>query len=204
MEIFKVDAKRPTARALDSAVKHLGAGGLVVYPTETAYALGADATNAAAVRTIFQVKARTASKALPLIVASTAMARRTATFPPLAARLARAHWPGPLTLVLPVKRSGRLAFGAAASGTVALRVSSHPIARMLCENLGRPIISTSANRSGHGACYSIRGVKREFKKISTPIMVLDAGTLARRRPSTIVRVAPHPVVLRVGSIKILL
>lgn len=173
----------PRARSIEVpnirvGVTHLRHGGLLIYPTETAYAIGCDATNARAVRAIFRLKGRERGKPLPLIAASVAMAKRYARFTPLARRLARRWWPGALTIVLPQLRhsEGRargishhdkvaaLAPGALArDGTLALRISSHPIARALSQRLGRPIISTSANRSGQPPCHTTHSVLHSLK-----------------------------------------
>ena len=201
MEVLAIDRAHPDARIVRRAVQHLAAGGLVVYPTETAYALGADATNFAAVKTIFAVKERSAKKTVPLIVASLVMARTFASFSPRALQLARTYWPGPLTLVLP-KSGKRLAASVCSRGAIALRVSSEPIARLLAAKLGNPIVSTSANRSGRGARYSARVVQKEFSKSRYPMLVLDAGRIPRRKPSTIVRVGRTITMLRQGSVKI--
>jgi L-threonylcarbamoyladenylate synthase len=168
-------------------------GGLVVYPTETAYALGCDATNAKARRRLCKVKNRERAKQLPLIMSSLAAARRVVRFNAEALRLARKYWPGPLTLRLPEK--GKI------SHTIALRVSSHPVARALAARLGRPIVSTSANMSGEPVKYDIVSVFHDlgFK----PDFVLDAGTLLPTPPSTIVGFDQgQPRVLRSGPIQL--
>lgn len=208
---------------MSRAVARLRRGGLLIYPTETAYALGCDATNPAAVRAIFRLKGRERSKPLPLIVASVAMAERYARFTPLARRLANEHWPGPLTVVADSRQpqaASRFAPGVVApDGTLALRISSHPIARALSRALGRPIVSTSANHSGQPPCYTIPSALRSLNRtviaradryrpeaISAArlgLRVLDAGPLLRRRPSTIVDArGSQTVVLRRGAIRV--
>src|SRR3989338_9502620 len=92
------------AQSRRAAIAHLRSGGLCIYPTETAYAVGCDATNARAVAHVFAVKGRARGKPLPLIVASSAMAWRYARPTQLARRLAQRYWPGPLTLVLAARR----------------------------------------------------------------------------------------------------
>ena len=197
---------------LSAAVVHLRAGGLFIYPTETAYAIGCDATNVTAVQAIFRLKGRERGKPLPLIVASRAMAERYARFTPLARRLAARYWPGPLTIVLASRFSpplpegeregvGMLAPGVVASnGTIALRVSSHPVARALSRRLGRPIVSTSANRAGEPPCYSARCALRSLRG---GVFAIDTGPLPHRRPSTIVDArSDRPHIHRIGQIQI--
>ncbi|MBI4449850.1 threonylcarbamoyl-AMP synthase, partial [Candidatus Uhrbacteria bacterium] len=189
----------------------LRAGGLLIYPTETSYAIGCDATNANAVRSILRLKGRERGKPLPLIVASRTMAERYARFTPIARRFARRYWPGPLTIVAASSKlqapSHRLATGIIAPNhTVALRVSSHPIARALSRSLGRPIVSTSANRAGAPSCYSARAALRSLgfrQEHARSLSVLDLGPLPRRRPSTIVDArGDRLIVLRQGSIRV--
>lgn len=203
-------ARRRVRDDIARAAAHLRAGGLVVYPTETAYAIGCDATQLNAVAAVFRAKGRTSEKSLPLIVHAQDAAERYAEWSNLAERIANAYWPGPLTLVLrarsisPPLLEGEpeevLAPGVIASnGTIALRVSSHPIARALAETLGRPIVATSANRSGEPPAYSVAEAASAFSDGS--IVVLDGGDLAPRAPSTIVDVTGvAPRVLRVGCV----
>ena len=190
-------------RSISEAVIHLRAGDLVIYSTETAYALGADATNPAAVTKVFRLKRRPATKPLPLIVASLAMATQYAAFNTVARVLAEKHWPGPLTLVLPLGRRRLPRLGASRQKTVALRVSGSLTARELSRRLGGPLVSTSANRSGSQNTYSMSAVRRYFAAYPEPIYVLNAGTLRRRQPSTIVAFARGRVhVVRQGSIRV--
>lgn len=183
---------------VDAALPHLRAGGVLCYETETSYAIGCDATNARAVRAIFLLKDRERGKPFPLIVASRAMAERWATVTPLAQRLARRCWPGPFTFVLRARR--RLGRGVVAqNGTIALRVPAHPIARALARRLGRPIVATSANRSGDPPARSVRAARRAFPDVP----ILGSRTLPRRLPSTIVDcTSKRPRVLRTGAMRI--
>ncbi len=193
MWIAKIDPKKPDAATLHKAIAVLKRGGAVVYPTETAYALGCDPKNATAMKKIFLTKKRAASKPLPLIAASLAMARRFAVLDRYAAMLANAFWPGPLTLVAPVVP------GTKGAGEIAVRVSSNPWAEALSVGLGRPIISTSANLSGRKTRYDIAAVLRDLGAF--PDMVLDAGVLKSTPPSTIVRAQGGIVaILREGPI----
>ena len=185
------------------AVKCLRSCHLVIYPTETAYAIGADAANQKATRKIFQVKGRNTNKPLPLIVASLSMAERYCDFSKKMRSLVKKYWPGPLTIIAHIK-SGSLSRAVTKKDkTVAVRVSPHPKARSLSKLLGRPIVSTSANISGHGNCYSPRSVKRFFSCSPMKIYFLSGGILPRRKPSTIVTIKNGKlIVLRRGSIKV--
>jgi L-threonylcarbamoyladenylate synthase len=146
-------ARRLTARdhdAIDEAARVLAAGGLVAFPTETVYGLGADATNAAAVAKLYAAKGRPAFNPLIAHVGELAAAQALAVFDAAAERLAAAFWPGPLTLVLPKSADCPVAeLATAGLDTIAVRLPAHFIARALIARLGKPVVAPSANRSGH-------------------------------------------------------
>src|SRR5204862_6826011 len=131
------------------AAELLRRGGLVAFPTETVYGLGADATNADAVARIFQVKGRPSANPLICHVADEHVARRFARgWPSAASQLAEKFWPGPLTLVLP-KTNEIVPQATAGLPTVGLRAPDHPLTLELLRELGRPLAGPSANRSTH-------------------------------------------------------
>jgi L-threonylcarbamoyladenylate synthase len=138
------------ADAIAAAARVLAGGGLVAFPTETVYGLGADATNAAAVARLYAAKGRPAFNPLIAHVGDAAAARPLATFDAPAETLAAAFWPGPLTLVLPKAPTCPVAdLATAGLDTVAVRVPAHPVARALISAFGGPVVAPSANRSGH-------------------------------------------------------
>jgi L-threonylcarbamoyladenylate synthase len=141
---------RAGAAAAEAAARCLAEGGLVAFPTETVYGLGADAGNGRAVARLFAAKGRPKFNPLISHVADLAEARRLARFDPAAERLAAAFWPGPLTLVLP-KRSDCPASELATAGldTIAVRMPDHPVAREILAAFAGPVVAPSANRSGH-------------------------------------------------------
>lgn len=184
MLILKIDPKHPAGEAMKKAAAVLKSGGLVIYPTETAYALGCDPKNPKAVQRLFSVKRREAAKPLPMIAASRAMAKRALKLDRYARILTDAFWPGPLTLV--AAPDARLASGAVSKrGEIALRVSPHPVAKALSQGLGRPIVSTSANLSGHLTPYEASTALRDLG--TGPDLVLDAGPLLPKPVSTVAR-----------------
>lgn len=141
--------ERLGARDLDRARAILRAGGVVAFPTETVYGLGADATNPEAVARIYAAKERPSFNPLIAHVADLDSARRQGRFDGAAQALADAFWPGPLTLVVPVSAECTISdLARAGLDSVALRVPAHPVARRLLEGFGRPIAAPSANRSG--------------------------------------------------------
>lgn len=180
----------------------------VVYPTETAYGLGADALNPVAIARIFSIKGRSEKKPLPVIVSSLSMAKDFFRFESLSLDLAKKYWPGPLTILLKPKEKFKdsqwFQLLSAGTGKVGVRVSSHPIASGLSRRLSSPIVSTSANISGSGECYSVKEILRQFKwKNSQPDVVLDFGRILKRIPSTVVDIRDGElVILRQGAIKI--
>jgi L-threonylcarbamoyladenylate synthase len=134
---------------LQTAGSILQEGGLVAFPTETVYGLGADATNATAVAGIYTAKQRPSFNPLIAHVSSLEEARCQGLFSPLAEVLAKAFWPGPLTLVLPLSPQAAVCdLARAGQPSVALRVPGHPIALGLIQAAGRPLAAPSANRSG--------------------------------------------------------
>lgn len=194
---------RVAQRALAEAAAVLRSGGVVAVPTETAYGLAADPGDAAAVRRVFRIKGRPVGKPLPLIASCLADVRRTFVLEGRALALARKHWPGPLTIVLPFRKGGRLP-AAAGERTGAVRVPRSAWARALAKAAGGLVTSTSANVSGEAPIYDARKVVASFRgRRHAPDLVLDAGKLPVRKPSTIVRVKKGKIeVLREGPIKV--
>ncbi|HXR23710.1 MAG TPA: L-threonylcarbamoyladenylate synthase [Candidatus Binataceae bacterium] len=194
-----VKAKHDIIDAIDQALTALDAGELVVYPTETFYALGADAASPRALEHLFAIKRREPDKPVALIVADLAMARQVVVeIPATALRLAQTFWPGPLTMILPA-RSGLNAALLGNGGGVGLRVSSHPIAHALVQRLGRPLTATSANLAGEPPADSIEQARAAFgNKVA---VYLEGGRLGLTPASTVIafdRSLPH--VLRQGPI----
>ncbi len=187
---------------IDDIVAALREGKTIVYPTETCYGLGCDATNAEAVEKVFAIKQREEGKSMLVVVSDVDMAKRFVSWTPTIQALADKYWPGPLTVVVPVREGSRLAPGVIREGTVAFRLTSHPLVREVCEKLNRPIVSTSANISGLESVYDTQSVIAMFEgKENTPDCIIDGGVLLFTSPSTIVRVVDdHIEVLRQGEL----
>ncbi len=182
-----------------AAVETLRAGGLVAYPTDTLYGLGADALNEAAVERVFEAKGRPQGMPLPLLIADAAQLAAVAeSVPGVALRLAEAFWPGGLTLVLPVS-SAVPPLVTARGWKVAVRLPDHPVPRALAEGLGRPITGTSANRSGGPEPRTADGVREALGDAVD--VVLDAGPSPAGRSSTVLDVTTEqPRILRLGAV----
>lgn len=202
MRVLKAFRGKVRRSALDEIVGVLRRGGIVAYPTDTAYGLAADPENKEAVARIYRMKGRRAGKALPLIAGSIAQVGKFTRMDAASRKIAEKYWPGPLTLVLPVREKYRRRFRhVSALGTVAVRVPASPWARAIASSLGGPVTSTSANRSGHPAPYSAGSVRRGFSGRKQPDLVLDTGALPRRPISTIIRVRRGKIdVLRPGAV----
>lgn len=183
---------------------HILRANVFVYPTETCYGLGCDATNRTLVNRVYAIKGRLFTKPISWIVADMETAKRYAIFSVKARELAKRFWPGPLTLVLPLRKEYKELAALVRSDWVGLRVSSHPVAREISSRVNRPIVATSANVSGRGECYSVFETERQFsRQKEKPDIIIDSGALARVPPTTVVKVAEDNVeVLRQGVIKL--
>jgi L-threonylcarbamoyladenylate synthase len=188
--------------SVEQAADRIRRGGLVAFPTETVYGLGARADDAAAVRAIFTAKGRPPGNPLIVHVGSIEAARATAAaFPEAAERLGAAFWPGPLTLVVARREGagGVVAEAAAGGPTAAIRVPAHPVALALLRAAGLPIAAPSANRS---TAISPTTADHVMKSLGGRIdLVLDGGPTGLGIESTIVDVTRSPaVLLRHGAI----
>ena len=188
--------------AIADAAELIRNGERVAIATETVYGLAADATNAAAVARIYEAKARPSFNPLIVHVPDLAAAQRVGEFGPEALRLARKHWPGPLTLVLPLKKdSGIASLVTAGLPTIALRVPGHRAMQALLRATGRPLAAPSANFSGS---VSPTRAAHVLKSLGGRIpLIVDDGSCERGIESTIVAATGGPLrLLRPGPIAI--
>ena len=181
------------------AARCLQGGGLVAFPTETVYGLGADAGNAAAIARLYLAKGRPAFNPLIAHVADLAAARRIATFDSQALALAEAFWPGPLTLVLPQAPNCPVAeLATAGLDTVAVRIPAHSVARALLQAFGGAVVAPSANLSGHVSPTSAAHVQADLAgRID---LIVDGGPVSVGVESTIVGCFDPPMLLRPGGL----
>lgn len=185
--------------AIARAAEILRAGGLVAFPTETVYGLGADATNAEAVRKIFAAKGRPSTNPLIVHVADIEGAKRYAdSWSDVAQTMAAAWWPGPLTIVVR-KKPSIVDEATAGLATVGLRVPDHPLALALLRAVDLPIAAPSANRSNHVSPTTAEHVREEFgDRIE---MILDGGACAVGIESTVLDLSgDEPAILRPGGV----
>lgn len=185
--------------AVAAAARCLAEGGLVAFPTETVYGLGADATNAAAIALLYQAKGRPAFNPLIAHVGDLTAARQIGRFDVAALRLAEAFWPGPLTLVLP-KTAGCAVADLATAGldTVAIRIPVHPVAREILRRFGRPVVAPSANLSGQVSPTNAAHVLGDLDgRID---LIIDGGAVDVGVESTIIGCFDAPMLLRPGGL----
>jgi L-threonylcarbamoyladenylate synthase len=186
------------ALAIVEAAALLRRGGLVAFPTETVYGLGADATNGEAVAAIFAAKGRPRFNPLIVHVRDLAAAGRLVELHPAARALAEAFWPGALTLVLPRRADSKLSLLVSAGlDTVALRVPAHPVAAKLLAEADLPVAAPSANRSGRVSATTAAHVAGELGAD----LVLDGGPTPLGIESTVIGFEDgRPVLLRPGAV----
>ena len=199
--VLRVAPDEPSPGPIATAAAALHRGWLVAFPTETVYGLGANALDAAAVRGIFAAKGRPATNPVIVHVADEAMVRLVAAdWPPVAAALARAFWPGPLTLVVP--RAADVPDVVTGGGpTVAVRWPTHPVAQALIRAAAVPVAAPSANRSTE---LSPTQAEHVLASLNGRIdVILDGGPTANGIESTVVDVTTSPpTVLRPGPISV--
>jgi L-threonylcarbamoyladenylate synthase len=185
--------------AIEAAARCLAAGGLVAFPTETVYGLGADAGNGEAIARLYAAKGRPSFNPLIAHVADIGAARRVGILNPAAEKLAAAFWPGPLTLVLAKQpHCGVADLALAGLDSVAVRVPAHLVARALLEIFAGPVVAPSANRSGHVSPTSAAHVLADLRgRID---LIIDAGPCTVGVESTIVSCVEQPALLRPGGI----
>jgi L-threonylcarbamoyladenylate synthase len=185
--------------AVAAAARSLREGGLVAFPTETVYGLGADATNAAAIARLYQAKGRPAFNPLIAHVSDLRAAEQIANLNAQAIALAEAFWPGPLTLVLPKTGDCNVAdLATAGLDTIAIRVPAHPIAREILRAFGGPVVAPSANLSGHVSPTTAAHVQSDLAGLID--LIVDGGAVAVGVESTIVGCFDTPILLRPGGL----
>ncbi|HEX9114270.1 MAG TPA: L-threonylcarbamoyladenylate synthase [Nitrospirota bacterium] len=197
-KIIKVDSARPEA-AYSRCREVIASGGVIAYPTDTFYALGADPQNSAAVKRLFAIKGRQKDQPILLLIADPADAERwAAEITSTAAGLMSRYWPGPLTLVFGAK-DGVLPELTAGTGTIGLRVPGSVLARGLIRFIGHALTGTSANRSGRPNVRTAQEAVEEIGGLAD--LILDGGQTAGGAASTVLDVtAAVPRLIREGAV----
>ena len=212
MELCRLDNAEAIDGCVKKATEKLRVAGVVLYPTDTLYGLGADALSNEAVDKIYAIKGRDGRKPIHAIVADIAMVEKYAEVSDMARTLAKEFLPGPLTLILK-KREGIRTGIARGMNTVGIRIPKSEFCLALAKDFGKPITTTSANASGRKPERNIKAILEQLRdsgpytsllqktSIRNIDLVIDAGELPERQPSTVVDVSGHePVILREGAI----
>ena len=202
MEIYK----RSETEAIVNALK---AGQTVVFPTETSYGLGCDATNRDAVEKVFKIKEREWNKLLLVVVPNIKMAKKYLVWNETLQKLAKKYWPGPLTVVGDYRHRNwfgkNLVIGVVSEQkTIAVRITADPFLKEISKRLGQPLVATSANLAGDGEIYGAEEIKTIFSdRPNSPDILVDGGELKRNKPTTVVSVLGNDLkILREGEIKV--
>jgi len=202
MEIIKVDAKKPAVSVLKKAAAIILGGGVVVYPTDTAYGMAVNALDEEPIGKLFIIKHRI-QKPLPVIVNSKKMLEKIAEVTPAENKLMKKYWPGALTIIFKKKKTipPSLTLGLP---TIGVRMPNSVVATSLIKYCNKPLTSTSANVTGQGNCYTPECVIKMFRNIEMqPDLILDAGELPEVPVSTVVQVEDNKIkVIRKGPIKV--
>lgn len=196
-ETIKVSRISPDAQVIARVALILSKGGLVAFPTDTFYALGADPFNDLALRRLFGVKGRPLDKPLPLLIGQEDQATLvTAQLPEMAIKLVKRFWPGPLTIIVPPKADLPRAVVA---GGVGIRMPDCNVARAICNEFGGPVTGTSANISGASEPRGVADV--EISLGSKIDLIIDGGMSQAQAGSTVLDLlGPRPKILREGVI----
>ena len=199
-EILRIDPHHPPAHVIAEAKRVIQAGGVIIYPTETLYGLGANPLDPAAMERLYAIKGRAAARPIPFLIKDYEMLESlVAEVPPLAGELMKRYWPGPLTLIFRAKE-GLPAAMVGKDGTIGLRISSHPIAQGICAQLNAALTATSANLAGG---EDLVDVERIAAILGDRVdLIIDSGTVSGIGSTVVdLTVAPFRIV-RQGQITI--
>lgn len=197
-------SEQVSEQQIAEAAEVIKSGGVLVYPTETAYGMGVDATNPDALAKLYALKAMPPTKPTHVCLRSIAEADKYAHVDDRARKLATAFMPGPLTLVLPSRGVLPEMLEKSGVGSFGFRIPEYSVVQKLLELVGVPITATSANKHSSPTTYSVEEVKKSFGDDFTKIdYVLDAGSIPNVLPSTILSLmTPEPKILREGPISL--
>lgn len=203
MEILKTNSTNPKKIYIEKIAKTLSRGKIVVLPTETIYTFAVDATNARAVKKVYELKGRDFKKPLHVVASSLTMASHYVYVNDLAKKLAEKFLPGPLTLVLKKRESTLPKVLTSGLSTLGIRIPNLPLNKKVSELFQKPYTTTSANISGGSNPYSINDIFKQLSKAKTEMISLavDVGSLPNLLPSTLIDLTTRPPkILRQGPI----
>ena len=198
MKILKVNPQKPQKLIIKQAVEVLKRGGVLIYPTDTCYGMGADITNPIAVDKIYKIKGREEGKPLSVIVKDFAQIKKMSEVDAKKEKVLKKYLPGPFTFVLL-----NLDYKTFPQNTVGFRIPKYKITQMIASEIDFPYATTSANLTAKDVCYTVNEIIKQFKNNKyQPNLLLDAGELNKNLPSTVVSmISMPPKILRQGSAK---
>lgn len=204
MEEIKLDSKNPETieKALEKSRQTLVSGGVIVFPTDTLYGLGANALDEDAILEVFRIKKRDSNKPLSILVRDIAMAKKVACIDSRAETILQRIWPDSVTVILRKKDVVPYAL-TGGEENVALRVSGNVFIKQLFERIDFPLTATSANLSGEPNLLRADNIRRKFAEAQhAPDLFIDSGNLGNRLPSTIVDLTDinRPRLVRMGAV----
>lgn len=196
MKIIKVNPKNPHKETIEEAAEIIRQGGVIVYPTDTCYGLGADISNIFALEKIYRIKGRDSRKPLSIIVKNISYIEKIALVEAQSKEILKKYLPGPYTFIML-----NLDYQHFKYPSIAIRIPQYKITQMISEKFHLPYATTSANISGLAPCYNVAEIIQQFKKNKfMPDLILDAGALPNVLPSTIVDLTKKtPQIMRVGA-----
>jgi len=199
-EVVHIDPVKPSTRLIHQAAEVMRNGGIIIYPTETLYGLGADPLDFEAINRLYEIKGRERDKPIPFLIKDQEMlATLVADIPPIGRQLMEQYWPGPLTLIfrakegLPPPLRGK-------EGTIGVRISAHPVARLIVEAMDAPLTSTSANPAGEGDLSDPRSIAEALG--DQVDLIIDGGEVAGYGSTVVDLTVDPPRVVRPGMIEI--
>jgi L-threonylcarbamoyladenylate synthase len=201
-EVWQIDPKLPASELIAEAARVIRAKGVIIYPTETLYGLGADPLSPEAIQRIYAIKGRAAAKPIPFLIKDQEMlGALVEEVPPVGRELIKRYWPGPLTLIFRAKKGLPMPLKGK-DGTIGLRISSHPVARRIVEALDTPLTSTSANIAGAEDLLDGKQLAQLFG--SQVDLIIDSGKVPGIGSTVIDLTVSPPRMVREGMIKIVL
>jgi L-threonylcarbamoyladenylate synthase len=198
-EIMRIDPAQPLPQLIDKAAKVIQGGGVIIYPTETLYGLGANPLDPEAMKRVYAIKGREGSKPIPFLIKDREMLETLVEdVPPMGRQLMERYWPGALTLIFRAKKGLPPSLWGE-GGTIGLRISAHPVARLIVEAVDIPLTSTSANPAGGGNLTDCRSIAQVFG--DQVDLIIDGGIVPGIGSTVIDLVMTPPKVVREGMIK---
>lgn len=196
MRIIKINPNNPHSKAIEDAVNILKNGGVLVYPTDTCYGIGADMNNIIAVDKIYKIKQRTEKKPLSVIVKNLDTVKKITLVEHHQEEILQKYLPGPFTFILL-----NIDFKTFSQNSLGIRIPDYKITQLISYRFNRPYATTSANITGENPCYSVKEILGQFKNNKEmPNLILDAGTLKVKKTSTVVDITHWPpIILRQGE-----